>query len=81
MRWITYLESNKEAYESFEADIQAKIKHFRDQLEDWRLDPEQLKFTQGCVSVLRQILLELEESQKESQSHGYGTNQQRAGPS
>lgn len=81
MRWITYLESNKEAYASFETDIQAKVKHHRDQLEDWRFSPEQIKFQQGCISTLRQILLELEESQKESQSHGYGTDQPRAGPS
>ena len=81
MRWITYLESNKEAYASFETDIQAKIEHHRQALEDPRLGPEKLTFHQGCVATLRQILLELEESQKESQSHGYGTDQPRAGPS
>ena len=81
MRWITYLESNKEAYASFETDIQASIEQHRKTLEDARLTPEQLRFTQGCVFVLRQILLELEDHQKESQSHGYGTDQTRDGPS
>ena len=82
MRWITYLESNKEAYAAFVSNIEAKIEHHRKVLEDWRFDSGKISFHQGCVATLRQILLELEESQKESQSHGYGTDQQtRAGPS
>ena len=81
MRWITYLESNKEAYAAFVSNIETKIEHHRQALEDWRLGPEKHNFHQGCVAALRQILLELEDHQKESQSHGYGTDQTRDGPS
>ena len=82
MRWITYLESNKEAYQNFEEYLEAQIEFYRKPLEDTRSNYDALRVQQGSVKALRQIQYILKESQKESQSHGYGTDQQtRAGPS
>ena len=81
MRWITYLESNKEAYAAFVSNIETKIEEHRRVLEDARIGLEGVRAHQGCITALRQILLELEDHQKESQSHGYGTDQTRDGPS
>lgn len=80
MRWITYLESNEEAYATFKQSIESKIEHHRQYLEDCRQEHGQIRFHQGCISTLRQILLELEESQKESREHAYRAEQSRAAP-
>ncbi len=79
MRWIDYLETDRDAYQSFETYVETQIEHHRKALENSNYVESQLRFSQGCIATLRQILFELAENKKESED-GTGTDQQGQGP-
>lgn len=79
MRWIDYLETDRDAYKDFENYLQKQIEEHRKSLENSNYIESQLRFSQGCIATLRQILFILEDNKKESED-GTRTDQPRAGP-